>query len=177
MPQDLENWLLIGALDPTAKGGKNNDLSAWVELLFHPKSKRMIISYIDARQRNYDETIGAVSQRILGNAKRYYGILVEENSIGYAVASEIEKIIAPYYYQIQKINNKIPKQERIDTLSTYIPREQLTTVSDINPELFRELDSFPANGKDDVLDAVSMIVSELRKTGKLDMNPYQDMRI
>jgi hypothetical protein len=70
---------------------------------------------------------------------------------------------------VNQIHNTIPKHERIDVLSEYIRLGQLEFVQDINPLLLREADEFPFSDHDNCLDALSMIVLQLRKEGLLDV--------
>lgn len=164
-PHDLQNWWLIGVLDPTAKGGKQNDLSAWVEVLFNPQTKKMIVSYVDAKQRSYAETVQNVAHRILNNPMRYYGILVEENSIGAAVISNLAPLIGthPHYYQIRPIRNIQRKEERIDQLSDPLRLGILSAVRDVDPELKHEIEMWPHSRFDDVIDALACVYLELKR--------------
>jgi hypothetical protein len=69
----------------------------------------------------------------------------------------------------------IPKHECIDVLSEYIRLGQLAFTQDINPLLLREADEFPFSEHDDCLDALSMIVLQLRKMGMPDTVEIMDV--
>jgi phage terminase large subunit-like protein len=174
-PTELHEYHLFAALDPTTKGGKSNDYAAWVEVLFHQPSRKLIVSYCDAAQRNYGDTIETVAHRIKQSQKRYSGIYVEENAAGGIVADLLEQQIAGSYYLVNQIHNTIPKHERIDVLSEYIRLGQLEFAHDINPLLLQEADAFPFAPHDDCLDALSMIVLQLRKEGWLDAVEVRDV--
>jgi hypothetical protein len=76
---------------------------------------------------------------------------------------------------VNQIHNTIPKHERIDVLSEYIRLGQLAFAQDINPLLLREADEFPFSEHDDCLDALSMIVLQLRKMSMLDAVEFRDV--
>lgn len=164
---------LLAALDPTIKGNKHNDLAAFVEILYHPKRKEIIVSYIDAKQRSYAETIVAVTQRLKTRGRRYDGLWVEENSHGTIIRDKLQEDImkAGLTQLARPIYNTLPKNERINALSIYIERQQLFFTK--HEGLEEELQSWPFSKHDDILDAIAMIVLELEKTGKLDLQIKQ----
>lgn len=169
IPTDLENWLLLGSLDTTIKGSKSNDLAAWSEILFNPRTKIMIVWYVDAKRRNYDKTIADVSNRINSSVKRYDGIFVESNSAGEIIADEIQKKIQSNNYAVTKVYNSVAKKERIETLGLYIPRKQLLFVDSLDPQVINQVTSYPKVANDDIVDSLSLTLLELRKKRMLDV--------
>lgn len=174
MPTDLENWELYISVDPTVKGGKTNDLSAIVQLLFNRKSKQMIVIHVDAKQRSYDDTIAATMNTIINAPKRLSGILIEDNGIGAIAVLDIQKLLdtkyPALYYKVKPITNKLPKLERIDMLSTYIPRAQLAFIDTISPEVITDVQTYPYMKYDDRLDAIALVVLFLKEARLLDLN-------
>lgn len=176
LPDDLNEWQLLGALDPTIKGGKTNDYAAWVEVLFHYRTKQIIVSYCDAKQRSYADTITDVVGRVTRSTKRYDGLFVESNNAGAIIADDIEAKLRANHYLINRVTNSIPKHERIDVLSQYIQSGQLTFAPAISPLLIEEIESFPNGGHDDALDSLSTIILHLRNTRQLDIVALPDSR-
>jgi phage terminase large subunit-like protein len=129
----------------------------------------MIVSYCDAQQRNYSETIDAVAERL--KKGRYDGVFSEANGLGGIIADQLEARLkqANVLVLVKRIRNSLPKNERIDMLSDYIRRGQLLFANDIQPALIEELDAFPFSERDDCLDALASIVLELRSLRILDV--------
>lgn len=171
---DESGYQLLAALDPTTTGNKTSDLAAFVEVLFHPIKKEIIVSYVDAKQRSYSDTIDDVVRRIQNRGKRYSGLWVETNSAGNVIQDLMTKRFAEEsIMQIPVgIYNSIPKAERIDSLSYYINNGQLLFTEDLSPLLYEELNQWPMARHDDILDALATIIMYLKQNGLLDL--YQD---
>lgn len=165
LPENMNEWLLFGALDSSIKGSSSNDLSAWIELLYNPRTKQMVVSYVDAKQRSYAQTINDISQRITTNQKRYSALLVETNSAGEIIADEIQARVGMYL--INKIHNSIPKHERINVLSQYLSLGQLAFYNELDQEVFNEWEGYPFYKYDDILDATATAVMYLRSKNLL----------
>lgn len=171
LPTDEREYDLLAALDPTEKGGKSNDLAAYVEVLFHRKRKQVIVSYVDAKQRSYSDTIDAVVKRVRFRGKRYSGFWVETNAAG----GIIRDLLSERFHQeaipfnVSGVHNTLKKEERIDALSEFIQRGQLLFADNLAPELHAELDSWPLSQTDDCLDAIATIVLYLKNQGLMDL--------
>lgn len=161
---------LLAALDPTVQGGKKNDLAAFVEILFNRKRKEMIVSYVDAKQRSYGQTIDVVTRRIKNRGRMYQGFWIEDNSAGLIVKDLIQDKFRQNGIQLiaNGVYNTIPKYDRIGVLSEYIERGQLLFADNLPQELTDELALYPMT-HDDVLDAVSLIVLYLKEKRLLDL--------
>lgn len=177
LPANMNEWHLIAALDPSIKGNSTNDLSAWIELLFNPRSRQMIVSYVDAQQRSYAQTISDVVVRINASPKRYNDIIVEANNSGEIIANEIQARIG--MYRINRVHNYLPKHERISVLSQYLSLGQLLFYEDLDQELFTELESYPFSRFDDALDSLATAVLSLHNRGFLTLirEPSMDEQV
>jgi predicted phage terminase large subunit-like protein len=171
LPTDEREYDLLAALDPTEKGGKSNDLAAYVEVLFHRKQKQVIVSYIDAKQRSYSETIDTLARRVRLRGKHYNGFWVETNAAG----GIIRDLLSERFQQdaipinIHGVHNTVPKTDRISALSEYMQRGQLFFADTLPPEFHHELEAYPFVQHDDILDAISTIVLSLKERGLLDI--------
>lgn len=165
----------FAALDSTIKGGKGNDLAAWVELLFYPRTRQMVVSFVNGEQRPYNATIDFVVDRLKGK-ERYSGLWVETNGAGAIVADLLTERIqqAGLYYDPDLVHNAPPKQERIQVLPEYVARNQLLVLADVDDELRREYDGWPGYRFDDVIDALATIVIQLKAAGLLDVALPED---
>lgn len=176
LPTDDKDYDLLASLDPTEKGGKTNDLAAYIEVLFHKKRKQIIVSYVDAKQRSYSETINDIVQRIKRRGKQYKGLWVETNAAG----GIIRDLLSERFNQealsvlVNGIHNTQKKEERIDALSEYIARGQLLFTNNLAPELLHELDAWPLSQHDDVLDSLANLVLHLKSQGLLDYQLYEE---
>lgn len=164
------SWWRVAALDPTIRGGKTNDKSAWVEAYYNPTRKELIFSYCDAAQRPASKTVDVVMKR-LRTPQRFSGLWVESNSAGTLIADSIQQQIdkESLNYSITQIHNSKPKDDRIGALSIYAARQQIFFSDDIDPELINEFEGYPGYRWDDALDACATIVQELAKQGFLDL--------
>lgn len=164
LPPDLAGWRRYGALDPTIKG---RDLAAWVEALYNPRTRQVVVTYLDAAARPYQETIDAVMARL--RSLRFDGLWVESNAHGSIVIDLLQERIdaAGLYYTPQPVHNSIPKAERIQALSEFFGRDQLFILRDVDPELVRELEG--TSSFDDAADALALLVLELKDLGYLDL--------
>ena len=170
----LEECEVLAALDPTEKGGANNDLAAYVELLFHPRTRRLFVNYLDAKRRSYKETIDAVSGRLLAHQQGgtwLDGFWVEENAAGGVVADLLNERLAALGVQTRptKFYSSLPKPEKIEPLAEYTARNQLFIVEDLDNQLVTEWEAWPHGRNDDSLDAVGTIVRHLKNAGRLDL--------
>ncbi len=173
LPDDLKDWQRLAALDPTIKGGKTNDLSAWVEGYFHRGRKEVIIAFCDAQQRSASQTVDAVLKHLRKSTqvKRYDGLWVESNAAGTLIADSIDQRVQAegLGYTISQVHNSAPKDERIAILSDYAGRGQLFVADSIDPEFIQEWQGWPGYRWDDALDSASIIVMQLKKAGLLDL--------
>lgn len=158
---------VLAALDPTIAGGKSNDLAAYVEVLYHRKTKRVIVWYVDAKRRTYNETIAAVVNRL--KQRKVNGLWIEDNAHGLIVKDLINERLRQERIPIQAngIYNTLPKNDRIGALSEYMTRGDLVFVDTIAQEARQELDNWPIAGTDDVLDSIALIMNFLRDKGML----------
>lgn len=173
-PTDLAEWELLGALDPTTRGGRTNDKAAWVEAYFHRQRKEIVFSFCEAEQRPYGATIDRVARRIqqtIRAGKRYSGLWCEGNAAGALIADAIDERLTEtqLYAFLTQVENSAPKDERIGMLSHYAARQQLYACDDIDPEFIKAWNGYPGYRFDDSLDAGATIVQELRKAGLLDL--------
>lgn len=173
LPTDLSEYQRLAALDPTVKGGRKNDLSAWVEAYLHRTRKELIIAFCDARQRPASQTVDFAVNRLRqsNTTKRFDGLWCESNSAGTLIADSIEQRVQAenLNYNIVQVNNSAPKDDRIFLLSEYAARSQLFVADDIDPEFVNEWESYPNFRWDDALDAAATIVMQLKKAGMLDL--------
>lgn len=174
LPENETEYYLLAALDPTTTAGKHSDLAAYVEVLFHPQRKELIVSYVNARQRNYQQTIEEVAERVKRRGKRFDGFWVETNT------ATIRDLLQERFTQEQLpilavgLWNKLPKDDRISALSEYIHRGQLLFADTLAADILMDIEMWPYGHKhDDVLDAISMIVLELRKKGLINLLPFE----
>lgn len=169
LPEDLRGFRRYAALDSTVKGGKSNDLAAWVEALFHPQRRQLYIVYLDAKQRPYNETIDAVMGRL--RSTRYDGIWIETNGSGWMLADLLDQRISNegLYYTPQRIHNSVPKADRISAIPEYVSLGQFFVLDDVDPEFAREYEHFPHYRFDDAIDAAATIVTQLKRLGLLDL--------
>ncbi len=161
---------LLAALDPTVQGGKKNDLAAFVEVLFHPRRKEIIVSYVDAKQRTYGQTIDVVVNRIKSRGKVYKGFWIEDNAHGLIVKDLINDKFRQNRIPLiaNGIYNTQPKADRIGILSEYMQREQLLFADNLPVEATEELALYPMT-HDDILDAIAMIVLYLKEKNALTL--------
>lgn len=161
---------LLAALDPTVQGGKKNDLAAYVEILFNRKRKEMIVSYVDAKQRSYGQTIDVITRRIVSRGKRFDGFWIEDNAHGLIVKDLINEKFRQQRIPLvaNGIYNTIPKYDRIGVLSEYIERGQLLFADTLPHEVSDELSLYPMT-HDDILDAISLIVIYLKDNKMIDL--------
>lgn len=171
IPEDDKDYWLLAALDPTTKGGKNNDLAAYVEVLFNPTTKTLIVTYVDAKRRTYGATIDSITKRIKDRGREYTAFWVEINSAGTIIRDLLDERLSKecLNVSVDGIYSTLPKAERISTLSEYIRRGQLLFAPNLPNELYHELEFFPFAQTDDILDAISIIVLRLREKGALDL--------
>ncbi len=154
---------LLGSLDPTTKGGKNNDLSAFVECLFDPNTKTLIVDYCDARQRNYNATVRDVTRRVISRGKQYDGFWCEDNV---AIVSDLlqESLAkAGSFVVVSKVHNTTNKQQRIESLAEYTDRRQLRFADDLDDTIIRAYEEFPHGRFDDPIDALATMVLKLKE--------------
>lgn len=157
-------WRRYAALDSTVKG---RDLAAWVEAHFDPVAKQLFVTYVNAQHLDYRETIDAAVARL--KTGRFDGLWCETNAHGSIVLDLLQERItaAGLYYTPQPINNRLPKEQRIQALSEYFGREQLFILADVDEELVRELEGNSAH--DDAADALATLVLALKDLGLLDL--------
>jgi phage terminase large subunit-like protein len=162
---------LLAALDPTVVGGKKNDLAAYVEVLFHRKRKEIIVSYVDAKQRTYGQTIDTIIKRIQSRGKIYNGLWIEDNAHGLIVKDLLNEKLRQNRlpYIANGVYNTQPKNDRIGALSEYIERGQLLFADNLPQEAIDELSMYPMAGHDDVLDAIATIVLYLKEKNLLTL--------
>lgn len=170
LPADDREYDLLAALDPTTTGNKTSDLAAFVEILFHRKRKEIIVSYVDAKQRSYSDTIDDITRRIKDRGRSYQGFWIETNAHGLVIQDLLQQRFAQESILLlaNGIYNSVPKAERIDALSHYIANGQLLFAAD-NEALKEELDQWPLSKHDDCLDALATIVMYLKENGLLDL--------
>lgn len=173
-PRSECEWL--AALDPTEKGGKNNDLAAWVEAWFHPRTRRLYITLVDAKRRSYQKTIQAIVDRLrTAQAQGDYldGFWIEENAAGGVIADLLtERLGAAGVSSFPEkfyAGSQTHKSEKIEALAEYTARGQLFLVEDLDAELAGEWEVWPGSKNDDALDAAGTIVMKLREAGRLDL--------
>jgi hypothetical protein len=173
LPDDLSEWNLVASLDPTTKGGKTNDKSAWIEAYFHRRRKEIIFTFCDARQRPASQTVDFVVNRLRksNTTKRYDGLWIEANSAGTLIADSIDQRAQAenLNYNVIQVQNSAPKDERINILSVYVARGQVFASENVDPEFIAEWDGYPSYRFDDALDAAATIVQQLQKAGLLDL--------
>lgn len=169
LPEDLKGWEKVAALDPTMRGGKANDLSAWVEAWFNRSTKEVIVSKVDAQQRPHGKTVEDAVKHIAGG--RFSALWIEGNSGGIIICDAInERLDSRGVYQsIVSVDNSAPKDERIGTLSLYAARRQFFVSPDVDEEFEREWSGFPSYRFDDAIDAAATIVIQLHKAGLLNL--------
>jgi len=167
---DESEYDLLAALDPTVQGGKKNDLAAYVEVLFNRKRKEIIVSYVDAKQRSYGQTIDTVVKRIKSRGRSYQGFWIEDNAHGLIVKDLLQDKFRQERIPLvaNGVYNTIPKHDRIGALSEYIERGQLLFADNLPQELTDELSTYPMT-HDDVLDSISLIVLYLKDRRLLDL--------
>jgi hypothetical protein len=167
LPAETRGWRVYGALDSTIKGGKTNDLAAWVEAWLDPQNKQLYVAHVDAKQRSYQETIDVVMGRL--KAQRFDGLWCESNAAGSLIIDLLQERIdaSGLPYLPTPVYNRLPKEERIQTLSEYFGREQLFILDSTDPELIRELEG--NSPFDDAADALATLVLQLRDLGLLDL--------
>lgn len=170
LPDNHAQLLRFGALDSTIKGGSHNDLAAWTEVLYDPRTKRVYVVLSDAERRPYNDTIARVVER-LGGPHRFTGLWVESNAAGSIIIDLLaEKIeAAGLYYDPIAVHNRLPKADRIQAMSEYIARGQLLFVDGCGDELLREFAEWPTGRYDDALDSLSIVVLQLKELGYLDI--------
>lgn len=171
LPNDVRFWRRYAALDTTVRGGKSNDLAAWVELLLDVERKRMYVVHCSAVQRPYSETIDYVISRLKQRGVQYDGFWVETNGSGFVIADLLEDRIAKegIYYIPQRVNHSAKKGDRIAALPEYIAREQLFVLQSVDSELVNEFDGYPGYRFDDAIDCLATIVLQLKSLGFLDL--------
>lgn len=158
---------VLAALDPTIAGGKANDLAAYVEVLYHRKTKKIIVWYVDAKRRTYAQTIDIVVNRL--KKRKVNGLWIEDNAHGLIVKDLINEKLRQEKIPLQAIGiyNTLPKNDRIGALSEYMNRGDIVFIDTIAQELRDELNNWPISGTDDVLDSISNIVLYLKDKGLL----------
>jgi hypothetical protein len=164
----------LAALDPTEKGGARNDLAAYVEVLFHPRTRRLFVDYVDSQRRSYKDTIAAIVKRLKDHqAAGVYldGFWVEENAAGGIQADLLnERLGAAGVHTVPtKFYSSRPKAEKIEALAEYTDRGQLFVVEDVAAQLATEWEAWPHGRNDDTLDAVGTVVMQLKDQGRLDL--------
>lgn len=171
LPVDESEYELLAALDPTIKGGKTNDLAAYVEVLFHRRTKTIIVSYIDAKQRSYSDTIDTIVHRIKIRGRKYDGFWIETNGAGDIIMDLMrQRFWKENIFLIpNEIYSRIPKAERISVLSEYTNRGQLVFADNLPEAFHHEVSLWPVSQHDDVLDAISQIIIYLKERGLLDL--------
>jgi hypothetical protein len=164
-------YMTFGALDSTAKGGKANDLAAWVELRYYPHTKQMYVTFANGEQRPYSETISFVVDRLRTATDRLSGVWVETNGVGTIVADLLAERItsAGLFYDPQRVNHSAHKADRISALPEYIARDQLFVLDTVDAELVKEFEGWPGYKYDDVIDALATIILQLKALGYLDI--------
>lgn len=171
LPLDDTEYDLLAWLDPTTSGGKHADFAAWVEVLYHRRTRQMVVTYVDAAQRTYPQTIDAVAARVLHRGRQYQGMWVEANSAGIVIRDMLTQRITPY--SPVAYHNTLPKAERIELVGLYMQQGQLTFADTLDTGIFQEIDSFPFGQHDDRLDALAGIVYYLHSHDMLTVYPTQ----
>jgi hypothetical protein len=173
-PRSECEWL--AALDPTEKGGKKNDLAAYAEAWFHPRTRRLFIVHLDAKRRSYQQTIQTIVDRLTScQADGDYldGFWVEENAAGGVISDLLAERLSAQGVTTapQKFysGSQDHKSDKIEALAEYTARGQLFLVDDLDAELAAEWEAWPGSRNDDALDAVGTIVSKLRDAERLDL--------
>ena len=176
LPTDERDYDLLASLDPTEKGGKTNDLAAYVEVLFDKKKKQIIVSYVDAKQRSYGDTINDIVKRVKSRGRPYKGLWVETNAAGGIIKDLLNDRCREERLpiSIQGIHNTQKKEERIDSLSEYISRNQLLFADNLPPEFTHEIQTWPLSSHDDILDSLANLVIYLKNQGLLDLVTFDD---
>ena len=173
LPTDLSAWKRLGCLDPTIRGGKTNDKSAWIEAYFHPARREVIFAHCDAKQRPASATVDLVVNRLRqsNTTQRFDGIWVESNSAGTLIADTIDQRAQAenLNYAVTQVHNSAPKDERIGILSVYVARNQVFASESIDPEFTAEWAGFPGYRFDDAIDSAATIIQQLKRAGALDL--------
>jgi len=171
---DDPGWELIGSLDPTTRGGKGNDLAAWTECLFHRDRKEVVLTYLDAKQRPYGETIKAVADRIeywWRKGRPFSALFCEANSAGLMVADAINEELdrRQVFQTVTKVSHSAPKDDRIGLLSHFAGLRQFYVADGVDSEFENEWNGYPSYRFDDALDSAATVCYQLKKLGLLDV--------
>lgn len=170
---------VLASLDPTTTGNKTSDYASFVEVLFHRQRKEVVIAYADVAKRNYADTIDSIVRRVSQRGRIYDAFWIETNAAGLIISDllhdRLNRERIPLL--VTGIHNRIPKNERINTLTEYIRRGQLFFADNLPEEAMREIESWPISANDDFLDSVANVVIQLKELGLLDLikvddNPY-----
>lgn len=160
---------LLFSFDSAIKG---KDYNAASEVLFHPIKKDVIVRWNYTRKCSYADAINELSQRILSSPRNYSGIFVEANSAGDIVCDLFESKIKkpPYMYNVWRINNRIPKLERIGLVDEYMRKGQIKFINNsTHEELFNEMSFFPNMKNDDALDALAICILYLHEKNLIQL--------
>jgi hypothetical protein len=162
---------LLAGLDPTIRGGKRNDLAAFVEVLFDPTARTLIVDYADCKQRNYTRTVSDVTKRVKARGRPYDGFWCESNTPVVSDLLQQSLAKAGSFVAVVPVWNTASKDARIEALAEYSERGQLLFADDIADEMVRSFEEWPNGRFDDPIDAVAIVLHQIRDQGRLDLFP------
>lgn len=160
----------IAVLDPTTSGRRTADYPGYIELVYDASQRRVYVDYALAERAAYGATIDAIAARIAA-LPPLDGLYCESNAAGDIIADLLQAELRRRgrWEQVVKVAHTDAKSARIAAISLYARRGQLVVVDDVDPELKREWQAWPATQHDDLLDALATGLRQLQQLGLLDV--------